>query len=45
MESHDPDYPLLLGIAGRRVLVVGGGPVAARRVSALLDAKADVSTT
>ena len=35
-------YPLHLDLAGRRVLVVGGGPVAARRVRALLDAGADV---
>lgn len=35
-------YPLLLNLAGRRALVVGGGPVAARRVSGLLDADADV---
>lgn len=36
------DYPLLLDLAGRPVLVVGGGPVAARRVSGLLDAGADI---
>jgi uroporphyrin-III C-methyltransferase/precorrin-2 dehydrogenase/sirohydrochlorin ferrochelatase len=35
-------YPLLLDVTGRRVLVVGGGPVAARRVRGLLDAGADV---
>ncbi len=35
-------YPLLLNVAGRRALVVGGGPVAARRVKGLLDADADV---
>lgn len=36
-------YPLLLGLTGRRALVVGGGPVAARRVRGLLDADADVT--
>ncbi len=35
-------YPLGLMLAGRRVLVVGGGTVATRRVPALLDAGADV---
>src|SRR5262245_1616728 len=35
-------YPLGLMLAGRRLLVVGGGTVATRRVPALLDAGADV---
>jgi uroporphyrin-III C-methyltransferase / precorrin-2 dehydrogenase / sirohydrochlorin ferrochelatase len=35
-------YPLGLKLDGRRVLVVGGGAVATRRVPALLDAGADV---
>ena len=37
-------YPYLLGLrlSGRRVLVIGGGAVASRRVPALLDAGADV---
>lgn len=35
-------YPLLLDLAGRRVVVVGGGPVAARRTRGLVDAGADV---
>jgi uroporphyrin-III C-methyltransferase / precorrin-2 dehydrogenase / sirohydrochlorin ferrochelatase len=35
-------YPLGLVLTGRRVLVVGGGAVATRRVPALLDAGADV---
>ncbi|GAA1769074.1 uroporphyrinogen-III C-methyltransferase [Luedemannella helvata] len=35
-------YPLGLILSGRRVLVVGGGQVASRRVPALLDAGADV---
>ncbi|TGY81887.1 NAD(P)-dependent oxidoreductase, partial [Cellulomonas shaoxiangyii] len=34
--------PLLLDVAGRRVVVVGGGPVAARRVRGLLVDGADV---
>ncbi|MGZ4637444.1 MAG: uroporphyrinogen-III C-methyltransferase [Actinomycetes bacterium] len=37
-----PDYPLTLDVAGRRVVVVGGGPVAARRTRALVAARADV---
>jgi uroporphyrin-III C-methyltransferase/precorrin-2 dehydrogenase/sirohydrochlorin ferrochelatase len=37
-----PSYPLLLDVAGRRVVVVGGGPVAARRAIPLADAGADV---
>jgi len=35
-------YPLGLRLAGRRVVVVGGGVVATRRMPALLDAGADV---
>jgi uroporphyrin-III C-methyltransferase/precorrin-2 dehydrogenase/sirohydrochlorin ferrochelatase len=35
-------YPLALRLAGRRVLVVGGGAVATRRMPALLDAGARV---
>jgi uroporphyrin-III C-methyltransferase / precorrin-2 dehydrogenase / sirohydrochlorin ferrochelatase len=34
--------PLHLSLAGRRVVVVGGGPVAARKVAACLAANADV---
>jgi precorrin-2 dehydrogenase / sirohydrochlorin ferrochelatase len=37
------DYPVVLRVAGRRCLVVGGGPVAARRVSALVEAGARVT--
>src|SRR6476619_7301307 len=37
-----PPYPVGLRLAGRRVVVVGGGRVALRRVSRLLDAGADV---
>ena len=35
-------YPLLLDLTGRRAVVVGGGPVAARRARGLLDAGAAV---
>ncbi len=38
----DALYPVGLRLTGRRVLVVGGGTVASRRVPALLDAGADV---
>ena len=37
-----PSYPLTLDVAGRRVVVVGGGPVAARRARSLVTAKAEV---
>lgn len=36
-------YPVLLDIAGRRCLVIGGGEVAARKVEALLDCGGRVS--
>lgn len=35
-------FPLFLKLAGRRVLAVGGGPVAEAKVAALLDAGAEV---
>lgn len=41
-ESRPALYPLALRLAGRRVLVVGGGAVATRRVPALLAARARV---
>ena len=37
-----PGYPLLLDLAGRRVVVVGGGVVASRRTRGLAEAGADV---
>jgi uroporphyrin-III C-methyltransferase/precorrin-2 dehydrogenase/sirohydrochlorin ferrochelatase len=37
-----PDYPLVLDVAGRRVVVVGGGPVAARRATSLVTSGASV---
>lgn len=40
-EAHPP-YPVGLRLSGRRVLVVGGGHVAQRRVPALIAAGADV---
>jgi uroporphyrin-III C-methyltransferase/precorrin-2 dehydrogenase/sirohydrochlorin ferrochelatase len=41
---HQPAefFPLHLCLAGRRVVVVGGGPVAARKVEAALATRADV---
>jgi hypothetical protein len=36
-------YPVVLGLAGRRCLVVGGGPVAARRARGLAEVGALVS--
>ncbi|TDC47600.1 uroporphyrinogen-III C-methyltransferase [Jiangella ureilytica] len=35
-------YPLQLDVAGRRVVVVGGGPVASRRTHPLVDSGAEV---
>jgi uroporphyrin-III C-methyltransferase/precorrin-2 dehydrogenase/sirohydrochlorin ferrochelatase len=44
MRLHAEDgYLLALRLAGRRVVVAGGGAVAARRVPALLDAGAEVA--
>jgi uroporphyrin-III C-methyltransferase/precorrin-2 dehydrogenase/sirohydrochlorin ferrochelatase len=40
--ARTPGYPITLRLAGRRVLVVGGGAVATRRIPALLDAGAVV---
>ena len=40
--ADTPGYPATLRLAGRRVLVVGGGTVATRRIPALLDAGAEV---
>jgi siroheme synthase-like protein len=36
-------FPLFLKLAGRKVLVVGGGPVAAAKVAALREADAEVT--
>jgi siroheme synthase-like protein len=35
-------YPVFLSLAGRRVVVVGGGPVAASKIEGLLRERADV---
>jgi uroporphyrin-III C-methyltransferase/precorrin-2 dehydrogenase/sirohydrochlorin ferrochelatase len=40
--SSAPAYPLWLDLSGRPAVVVGGGPVAARRVRGLLEAGAGV---
>jgi uroporphyrin-III C-methyltransferase/precorrin-2 dehydrogenase/sirohydrochlorin ferrochelatase len=37
-----PAYPLVFDVAGRRAVVVGGGPVAARRARGLVEAGAEV---
>jgi precorrin-2 dehydrogenase/sirohydrochlorin ferrochelatase len=36
-------YPIFLNLSGQRCLVVGGGPVAERKVKGLLDAEASVT--
>lgn len=41
-EAEVPIYPVSLRLAGRRVVVVGGGTVALRRVAGLRAARADV---
>lgn len=41
-QPDPPAYPLTLRVAGRRVLVVGAGPVAARRALGAVAAGADV---
>jgi uroporphyrin-III C-methyltransferase/precorrin-2 dehydrogenase/sirohydrochlorin ferrochelatase len=35
-------YPIFLKLRGRRVLIVGAGPIAERKIAALVDAGADV---
>jgi uroporphyrin-III C-methyltransferase/precorrin-2 dehydrogenase/sirohydrochlorin ferrochelatase len=39
----DAFFPVFLRLTGRRVLVVGGGPVAASKLNALLDAGASIT--
>jgi len=41
--SEAPLYPVVLRVEGRPCLVVGGGPVAARKVADLLECGADVT--
>ena len=42
MEQPPVYYPVCLNVEGKRCVVVGGGEVAARKVKALLDARAQV---
>ena len=42
MTDHAERYPLMLSMAGRRAVVVGGGQVALRRARGLLEAGANV---
>ena len=41
--NHWPDYPVVLSVSGRPCLVVGGGPVAARRTEGLVSSGARVT--
>lgn len=41
-DGHAGRYPLLLDVCAKRVVVVGGGPVAARRAALLAEAGADL---
>jgi uroporphyrin-III C-methyltransferase/precorrin-2 dehydrogenase/sirohydrochlorin ferrochelatase len=43
LPAADKLFPLFLKLAGRRVVVIGGGPVAAAKVQGLLDAGAEVA--
>lgn len=36
-------YPIMLNLSGKRVIVIGGGVVAARKIGTLLEAGADVT--
>jgi precorrin-2 dehydrogenase / sirohydrochlorin ferrochelatase len=42
-DDRPVDYPVVLRVAGRQCLVVGGGPVAARRARSLVEAGARVT--
>ena len=41
-EDTVPSYPMMLSMAGRRAVVVGGGEVALRRAAGLLESGANV---
>jgi siroheme synthase-like protein len=43
LEHDPPGHPVLLRLAGRRVVVIGAGAVAERKLQALLDSRARVS--
>ena len=43
MSAAAPLFPVFLKLTGRKVVIVGGGPVAASKLSALLDAGARVT--
>ncbi|EAG6181389.1 bifunctional precorrin-2 dehydrogenase/sirohydrochlorin ferrochelatase, partial [Listeria monocytogenes] len=35
-------YPIMLDITGKKVVIIGGGKVALRKITGLLDAGADI---
>ena len=39
---NNPKYPLTLNLVRRKVVIVGGGPVAAKRARELVAAQADL---
>jgi siroheme synthase (precorrin-2 oxidase/ferrochelatase) len=41
--AHPALFPAFLRLTGKRVLVVGAGPVAASKLKALVDAEADIT--
>ncbi|MDP4157978.1 MAG: NAD(P)-dependent oxidoreductase, partial [Bacillota bacterium] len=40
MESY---YPIMLKLAGKKIVVVGGGKVAERKIFGLIDTKANIT--
>jgi precorrin-2 dehydrogenase / sirohydrochlorin ferrochelatase len=43
MKTEKSFYPLLLDLSGRKILVIGGGNVAARKINTLVEYNADIT--